>query len=340
MPNSRNINKADFDNLKTLREKIKFCLRYAVLAPSVHNTQPWFFKILGNVCEVYFDPKLRLAQADATGRNLYISLGKCLENFLIAAKYFGIYDKHEFILTDNLAARIYFNETGGKVYKWERLVDTIPNRVNSRGAFLAKSIPEEILLEIKRLFAEKYAPLGLGLNIITDKEKIKAMALLTAQGMQMANRRTAFRKEMSEWLNNDLNPKKDGMPGFSLRMPFLLSFVIPWLIRFKDLGKFLGKLNYKSIMTAPAVFVFSAAENFPLTWLHMGLAIERLSLELQARGLKTSVYVASVEMGDLYKQVQQLLEISSRPQFVFCAGYMDFNQRLTPKHAVEEKLIN
>src|SRR3989344_606302 len=87
----RNINKEEFNNLQDLSDKIKFCLRYAVLAPSVHNTQPWKFKLTDNSCKFYKDPELRLAKADPKDRYLHIALGACIENFVLAGKAFGIF---------------------------------------------------------------------------------------------------------------------------------------------------------------------------------------------------------------------------------------------------------
>jgi nitroreductase len=35
----------DLSSLKTSEEKFKYLLKFAVLAPSAHNVQPWAFKI-------------------------------------------------------------------------------------------------------------------------------------------------------------------------------------------------------------------------------------------------------------------------------------------------------
>ena len=36
-------------------DKLKFLLRYAILAPSSHNSQPWKFSVRGNEIRVYAD---------------------------------------------------------------------------------------------------------------------------------------------------------------------------------------------------------------------------------------------------------------------------------------------
>ena len=46
---------ADFPASGTLTEKLQFLLNFAVLAPSIHNTQPWFFRVEGDTVELYAD---------------------------------------------------------------------------------------------------------------------------------------------------------------------------------------------------------------------------------------------------------------------------------------------
>lgn len=66
-----------------MQESIKEILKYGILAPSTHNTQPWLFKVKDNSVEIYYDPKLKLPEADKEGRDLYISMGCLIENIII-----------------------------------------------------------------------------------------------------------------------------------------------------------------------------------------------------------------------------------------------------------------
>ena len=62
-------------------------------------------------------------------------------------------------------------------------------------------------------------------------------------------------------------------------------------------------------------------------------------LESYNRGLRTSIFVASIEIDDLYKEIQKLLGLKDRPQFVFCIGYMKLNQKYTPRLPLQDKLL-
>ena len=48
----------------------RFLLRYGVLAPSTHNSQPWLFRIRGGRLSIYNDPKVEIKKADPEGRDL------------------------------------------------------------------------------------------------------------------------------------------------------------------------------------------------------------------------------------------------------------------------------
>ena len=52
----------------------------ALLAPSVHNTQPWRMVIRPDVLELYADRDRQLAALDPTGRQLLVSCGCALLN--------------------------------------------------------------------------------------------------------------------------------------------------------------------------------------------------------------------------------------------------------------------
>jgi hypothetical protein len=61
-------------------------VRYAMLVPSGHNTQPWKFALKDNTVRMLPDLMRRLAIVDPDDRELYISLGCALENLVIAAQ--------------------------------------------------------------------------------------------------------------------------------------------------------------------------------------------------------------------------------------------------------------
>src|SRR5574341_2278826 len=78
-----------FEKDSTLSAQMRELVRYATLAASGHNTQPWKFAVKANVIEIHPDYARRLPVVDPNDRELWISLGCALENLLIAARAAG-----------------------------------------------------------------------------------------------------------------------------------------------------------------------------------------------------------------------------------------------------------
>jgi nitroreductase len=75
-PEMWNISESEFPKYSSTYDKLKFFLRYAILAPSIHNTQPWSFRIQNdNTIDPYADRKRALPVLDPLGRDLTISCG-------------------------------------------------------------------------------------------------------------------------------------------------------------------------------------------------------------------------------------------------------------------------
>lgn len=329
------IKKEDFPEAGSLDEQIRFILGYAILAPSTHNIQPWLFKVEVGFCKIYYNKELKLPEADPLGRDLYISMGCMIENLVIAAKYFGLFGDIKIEPKDDYIGEVFFKSYGDINHELGFLMDAMPRRINARGVFENWAVPEET--KARLLSLNKNA--NIKVNIVTDKGKINDLSSLTAEGLKLAYRKKKFRKEMFRWMRSNLTRKKDGLPGYSLRMPFFLSFIIPTLVKFVNIGSSLARLNYKSMASVPFICILSSEHSNPKTWLEIGRLAERYMLQLNSEGIRTSIFVASIEMGDLYEKVIEVVGDISTPQFLFCAGYMQNVQKHSPRHTVRDKLI-
>ena len=94
-PKAWNISEDEFPKDGSMHEKLKFFLRYAILAPSIHNTQPWAFRIVNNTIELYADRRRALPIADPKGRALTISCGAALGYLQLTISHFGYKYKTE-----------------------------------------------------------------------------------------------------------------------------------------------------------------------------------------------------------------------------------------------------
>lgn len=76
---------ADFPDSKTVRS----ALAMAVRAPSVHNTQPWLWRVAEHSIHLYSNPGLQLPNTDPDSRDLMISCGIALNHCVVAFATLG-----------------------------------------------------------------------------------------------------------------------------------------------------------------------------------------------------------------------------------------------------------
>ena len=78
-------------------ETIRSALSLAVRAPSVHNSQPWFWRIGNQSLQLYANPDLRLPRTDPDARDLMLSCGAALNHCAVAFAALGWQSKiHRF----------------------------------------------------------------------------------------------------------------------------------------------------------------------------------------------------------------------------------------------------
>src|SRR6266849_5368982 len=101
----------------------RFVVDAAVYAPSVHNTQPWWFSTGDKEISIHADVERRLRVADPDGREMMISCGAALFTARVAMRYLGLVPKVS-VLPDpdlpNLVARIGYSDEHTEPVEYER----------------------------------------------------------------------------------------------------------------------------------------------------------------------------------------------------------------------------
>jgi nitroreductase len=75
----------DFPDTKTVRTALTMAIR----APSVHNTQPWLWRVGENSVHLHSNPSLQLPSTDPDSRDLMISCGIALNHCVVAFAALG-----------------------------------------------------------------------------------------------------------------------------------------------------------------------------------------------------------------------------------------------------------
>lgn len=133
----------DVSNAITRKQVLK-CLEYAILAPSNLNSQPWKFYIKNN--EIFFYPNYDRWDKflDKDQMEMFISLGCCVENFIIAANYYGY--KANVLYAENFI-RVVLEEN--LHYRNITLFKKMEKRSTFRGVFSQKKIELDFILKLQ-----------------------------------------------------------------------------------------------------------------------------------------------------------------------------------------------
>ena len=120
-------------------------VRYASLAASGHNTQPWKFAIANNAIDIHPDFARRLPAVDPHDRELWISLGCALENLLVAARAAGYAPE---VIYPDAADFIHVRLTADSAQE-SPLFDAIPLRQNTRSEYNGQLIKTDALDQVQ-----------------------------------------------------------------------------------------------------------------------------------------------------------------------------------------------
>ena len=343
-----NVSENDFPSKGGLSEKLHFLLRYAILAPSGHNTQPWLFKVVGNnVIEIYADRSRALPLVDPDDRELIISCGAALYNLRLAANHFGIADEVQLLPDKNndpdLLARISLkDDTQGNIkIQAEQdapLFQAIIKRRSNRSPFENRRLPEDLLVSIK----DSAKTNGAWLDVIDDDDENRknALADLISQGdrIQLSDKR--FRRELAAWIHPNRSKSRDGMPGYAHGMTHdMASNIGPFLIRTFDIGKGQAAKDKELASGSPVLTVLGTDADEPLNWIQTGQALARILLQARARNVWTTYMNQPIEVSELRPKVLQALGRSTGfPQLLIRMGYGK-EVKPTPRRKIDDVIV-
>lgn len=316
---------------------------WAILAPNSHNVQPWRFILrpVENIIDVCLHGDGVLPASDKKGRQAYISIGCAIENILIAAEYYGVPVRVEYLGEQpypSPAVRLRL----GRISKLTRgdpaFLNAIKTRRMNRSKYYStRPVPESILErihEITRAFR-------LVFNSITDKATRAAIAQFQYFADKTVVARTEFRHELACFmLPNDTREGK-GMPGNTFGLNDDGALKLHGELK-KD-GPFDGYLaegftasSRDGIRSSPLLGVISVGSDRPEWWIKAGRAFQKIALLAEVNDLSIAMHAAIVEVEMFNKLLRARLKRRQRPTVIFRVGYATEDRPHSPRVNVEE----
>ncbi|MGE5291154.1 MAG: Acg family FMN-binding oxidoreductase [Micromonosporaceae bacterium] len=314
----------------------RFAVRAAVAAPSVHNTQPWYFVSHQGVIGLCADPRRGLPLADPAGREMVISCGAALFNLRLAVRHLGFADDVR-LLPDpsrpNLLAEIRWGRYVAPSRYGELLFSSISRRHTHRGAFTEQA-PPLLIGELSKLAREERAEL----HIIYDAGQHRPLADLirAAELAQRAN--PGFDAELARWSPPPRSVRADGVPPAAYpRQPDGLEFTTRDFARGEGWGYPTHSLR-DGRHALGMVMLLATRDDSRLGWLLAGQALERILLHVTAHSVKAAFHTQPLELAAPREQIRRYFTDGAYPQMLLRLG-SGGRCGVTPRRQVTHTLI-
>lgn len=293
-------------------------VRWAALAASGHNTQPWKFALHEGAIDLHPDFTRRLLVVDPEDRELWISLGCALENLLVAARATGF---ETAVSYPEAADFIRIRLTAGAP-RVDALFAAIARRQNTRSAYDGRSIKP---VDFDRVQALPLEP-GIALRfVVTPGDRTTVGEYVTRGSISQFEDR-AFVTELLQWVRFNKREALASLDGLHSRCSgnpevprWLGRLVLSGMKPAKQAGADAAKLR-----GSPGVVTITSATDDKTAWVRTGQVYERLALTLTSLDLKLALLNQPLEVPELRGQFRSALGLGlALPQLLVRFGYAE-----------------
>ncbi len=293
-------------------------VRYAVLAPNGHNTQPWRFRARPGQIAIRPDPARRTPVVDPDDHHVFVSLGAAAENLALASAARG------------MPGAVRFDPTGGGAVLFDfasappvrsALFDAISHRQSTRAEYDGRAVSPGDLA----VLAQAAAMPGVDLVLLTDRLRVDRLRDLIVTGNSAQMDDPAFVRELKAWLR--FNPREalrrgDGLFSVASGNPPLPDWLGPLAFDWLATAASQNEAYARQVRSSAGMAVFVGAGANPASWVSVGQACQRFALQATALGLKCAFMNQPVEVPHLRGELAALVGLPGRrPDLVMRFGY-------------------
>jgi hypothetical protein len=304
-------------------------------APSVHNTQPWRWRIDGPIADLYADTRRHLHIIDPDRRLLTLSCGAALHEACVALAATGIAinvsrvadpDDADHSITqpagvglDHLAritvtGRTHISSATARLHQMTAL------RHSDRRPLLDQPLPNEALTAMHAMAAT----FGIALHPLT-RDQVITLASATSRAQDGEVNEPAARAELDAWTDPH-RPPGAGVPDANIP-----DRIVPTTVPMRDFGH-LGSLAIPDghDNTATYVILYGLAEQ-PRSWLRAGEALDAIWLAATSTGVALLPLSAAVESPATRQELHRILAGLGYPYLALRLGVPDADRPPTAR---------
>ena len=298
-----------------------YLVRVAARAPSLHNTQPWRFKISEDAVELYADRRRQLPE-DPDGRELLISCGAALYGLRLAVRSLG--HRPEVDLLPGRAgscpaaagplARVRLGAAAPVTPGERKLLAAVPHRHTHRGPFEPGPLPGGLLPGLRRDAAAE----GAALTVVAQEQAGPDLAAIVAVASLRQALDPVSRADVERWTRDLGSPARDGVPAYAF--PPTPDEPAGWLPpRDFDLGRGLGRLPAVQV-PAPVTAILATPGDGEEDWLRAGQALLRLLLRAAGQWVFGSLQTQALKVVWVRALIRRQLTLPGWPQMLLQLG--------------------
>jgi len=318
------IKPADNTN-EILKPDEKQILFLASLAPSGHNTQPWFVQYLAPFHWMIGNDKSKwLPAVDPTQRETILSIGAFMQNLEYAAGPFGYACDWNLLAATNQDERVL----EVKLIKAESTdsfdIGKIRNRRTVRSDFLSDVLKKEDLEYLVNSEPEwiHYLP--------NAGKESQFMNEQTIEANRLQSYRDPAQQELANWIrfsSKDAEKYRDGLTTASME----IEGISGWVVR-----NFYGKTNVmkndfrergidnvkKQVSESAGWILITSKDETVATLLETGRRMQRLFLKVREKGIAIHPMTQILEESSTRQTLNQSIGIGKNVQFILRTGYL------------------
>jgi hypothetical protein len=305
----------------------------AVRAPSVHNTQPWLWRIRPDGIDLYADDSRRLQAADPAGRNLVISCGAALHHLRVVARASGLLPEVDRLpdpADPALLARVSFSPAPPPRSAAEDL-RAVQERRTDRRRFTSWPVPNE---RLQLLVAAVDDDGGHAVPLTDVSDRFRA-DLLVARAHRLQDRDPEIVAEVRRWTDPSAY---EGVASDHLPARATVPDKLP--SRFAE-----GLLPdpAQEVESGDGVIVICGGSDSRASWLRAGESLSALWLRAVRDGLSVVPLSQVVEVAETRDVLQhQVLGDLTVPLLLVRVGWQPISRSQlepTPRRPLDDVLI-
>lgn len=285
-----------------------------IRAPSMHNSQPWLFRVRDDAIEVLADPRDSLGTAERLGWAERIACGAATFNARLALAANGTPADTRMRpdpIDPLLMARLRPARERPASYLETDLFAAVERRYSNRQPFWPDPVPAELRA---RLVAAAQAE-GAWLELLIGTTALSGFAQIAQSADRVLRRDPHYQAELSHWARTE--PAGDGVPvaaGARLGEG-------PDLLPQRDYGSN-PRAPGRDFEAEPLIAILGSTGNTPVDQINAGQALQRVLLTATDAGLAASMISQPIEVPGACEQLTRSLgRGSGAPQMALRLGY-------------------